>query len=80
VLLVEKPDDLWEKTESGSRFLSSVQNPWPWVAVVLNVFLCFPKALCLVDGLYGWEMEADDVLRCLHHLLEGLSIGNGAAA
>jgi len=50
-----------------------------WVAVVLNDFPCFPKALCVVDALHGWEMAADDALHCLHHPLEGLVISSGAS-
>jgi len=34
----------------------------------------------VVDTLHGWEMAADDALRCLHHPLEGLAISSGAAA
>jgi len=34
----------------------------------------------VVDALHGWEMTADDVLRCLHHPLEVLVISSGAAA
>jgi len=34
----------------------------------------------VVDALHGWEMAADNVLRCLHHPLEGLVISSGAAA
>jgi len=33
----------------------------------------------VVDALHGWEMAADDALRCLHHPLEGLAISSGAA-
>jgi len=44
------------------------------VAVALNDFLCFPKALCVLDALHGMEMAADDSLRCLHHHLEGLAV------
>jgi len=48
-----------------------------WVAIVLSDF---PKALCLVDALHGWEMTADDALCFLHHRLEGLVISSRAAA
>jgi len=51
------------------------------VAVVLNDFRAFlHTASCVVDTLHGWEMAADDALRCLHHPLEGLAINSGAAA
>jgi len=50
-----------------------------WVAVVLDDFLCFPKASCVVDASHGWEMAADDALCCLHHPLEGLVISSGTA-
>jgi len=77
VLLVKKPDGLWEKTvfKSGSPCLDA-----PVMAVVLYDLPCFPKALCVVDALHGWDMAADDALRCLHHRLEGLAISSGAAA
>jgi len=87
VLLVEKLDGLWENVfESGSPCLDApvmstirqkCEQSMAWVAVVLIDFLCFPKALCVVDALHGWEMMP---FRCLHHPLEGLLISSGAAA
>jgi len=44
------------------------------VAVDLNDFPCFPKALCVVDALHGWEMAADYAASCS---LEGLAISSG---
>jgi len=71
VLMVEKPDGLWEFFFfSGSPCLDApvMSTRWQqreqsmaWVAVVLNDFRCFPKALCVVDALHSWEMAADDV-------------------
>jgi len=34
----------------------------------------------VVESLHGWEMAADDALRCLHHPLEGLVISSRAPA
>jgi len=85
LLLVEKHDDL----ESGSPCLDAPvtstrrqqrEQTMAWVAVIFYDFLCFPKASCVVDALHGWEMAANDVLRCLHHPLEGLVISSGEAA
>jgi len=39
-------------------------------------YTCLPKASCVVDSLHGWEIAADDALRCLHHPLEGLAISS----
>src|SRR4029434_6283207 len=50
-----------------------------WVAVVLDNVPCFSQASTVVDALHGREMAADDTLRCLHHPLQGLAIGSGAA-
>jgi len=58
VLLVGKPDGLWGENvfESGSPcqdvLVTSTrrhqrEQSMAWVAVVLNDFLCFPKALCV---------------------------------
>jgi len=45
-----------------------------------TVYTYFPKAWCVVDALHGWEMAADNALRCLHHPLEGIAISSGASA
>jgi len=74
--------------ESGSPCLDApISTRWQqheqsmaWVPVVLDDFLCFPKASCVVDALLGWEMAADDALHCPQHPLEGLTISSGAAA
>jgi len=63
-------------TGCSSNVYQSAQS-MAWVAVVINEFLCFPKELCVVDALHGWEMAADDAFRCLHHPLEGLAISSG---
>jgi len=89
MFLVVKPDGMGEKlVESGSPCLDvqvtstrqqQCEQSMTWVAVVLNDFLCFPKASCR-NALHSWEMAADDAHCCLHHRLEGLPISSGAAA
>src|SRR4029434_4857095 len=90
VLLVQKPNSLGVKTvcESGSPCSDApvastrrqqCENSIAWVAVVLNDVPCFSQASCVVDAVHGMEMAADDTLRCLHHPLQGLAIGSGAA-
>ena len=90
MLLVQKPYGLGEKAvcESGSPCSDApvtstrrqqCENSIVWVAVVLYDVPCFSKASRVVDALHGREMAADDMLRCLHHPLQGLAICSGAA-
>src|SRR4029434_10722715 len=90
MLLIQKPHGLGEKAvcESGSPCSDApvtstrrqqFEYSIAWVAVVLDNVPCFSQASIVVDALHGREMAGDDTLRCLHHPLQGLAIGSGAA-
>src|SRR4029434_5410250 len=90
MLLIQKPYGLGEKAvcESGSPCSDApvTSTRWQqceysvaWVAMVLYDVPCFSQSSCVVDALHVWAMAADDTLRCLHHPLQGLAIGSGAA-
>ena len=90
MLLIQEPYGLGEEAvcESGSPCSDApvtstrrqqCENSTACVAVVLYDVPCFSQASSIVDALHGREMAADDTLRCVHHLLQGLTIGSGAA-
>ena len=90
MLLIQTPYGLEEKAvcESGSPCSDALvtstrrqqcENSIAWVAVVLYDVPCFSQASCVVDAVHGMEMAADDTLRCVHHPLQGLASGSGAA-
>ena len=90
MLLIQKPYSLGKKAvcESGSPcsdapVTSTRRQQFEYsialVAVILYNVPCFSQASSVIDALHGGEMAAGDTLRCLHHPLQGLAIGSGAA-
>lgn len=68
--LVMRAQMLWYIFPDSMR----LKNVFKGVCVVSNYAVGLVETVCGVDAHYGKKRDPEDLLRCLHYLLQGLAI------